>query len=107
MLSSANDVNNIVIRRMLYRKLSTPSLVDLSKMVEALKWKSKVDEAIDVIEDILLSDEFSPRAVDSQIEKISMYSAIGDCIEYGKQRVCCIFKTHREYDELLKKYDFV
>lgn len=107
MLSSANEVNNTVIRRMLYRKLSTPSLLDLNKMVESQKWKNKVDEAIDVIEDILLSNEFSPRAVDSQIEKISIYSTIGDCFEYSKLRVSCIFKPHREYLELCQKYDFI
>jgi hypothetical protein len=89
------------------RRLSTPSAVDLKGLVEALQWRDKIDQVVHAIEDILLSEEFSPRAMDMHMERASIYSTIGDCFEYSRAKVCAVMKGHREYDDLRQKYDFV
>ena len=107
MISCPSSVNNISMRRNLYRRLSTPSTIDLTKMMKNLNCRAKVDEAVDKIEDILLADEFSPRAIDCQMERVSMYANMGECFEYGRECICYIMKSHQEYDYLRQKYDFI
>jgi hypothetical protein len=75
--------------------------------IDKFKWRSKLDESIDLLHDIVISGMYSPKQVDSALEKIYMYSFMGDCKDYGKNRTIDVMKNDESYTLILEKYDFV
>lgn len=90
----------------LTRRRSSLDVLNFS-LVDKFGWRSKLDESIDLLHDVVITRQYSPSQIEAYLEKIFLYSTVGNCIEYGKARTMEILKNTEDCSFAMEKYNFV